>query len=86
MITPELGPAANAITYGSGNDTNRMAEFYRPDMPADPKMGALAEAVAHSSQGSSFDPPHTLFLGHQCETNPGYPNHPGTTPSHSNAY
>lgn len=44
MIIPEIGPPDNAIAYGSGKDTNRMAEIYHPDMPADTMMGVLAEA------------------------------------------
>jgi aminoglycoside 3-N-acetyltransferase len=43
MITPEVGPSDNAISYGSGKDNNRMAEIYRPDMPADTMMGVVAE-------------------------------------------
>ena len=57
MITPELGPPDNAITYGSGLDSNRMVEFYRPGMPADPLMGALAEALRiHPKAGRSTHP------------------------------
>lgn len=45
MIIPELGPPENAISYGSGVATNRVVEFYRPDISADPSMGTLAEAL-----------------------------------------
>ncbi|MGE5251837.1 MAG: AAC(3) family N-acetyltransferase [Bacteroidota bacterium] len=45
MITPEVGPPNNGITYGSGGDLNAMAEPFRPDMPADPMMGMLPEAL-----------------------------------------
>lgn len=45
MITPEVGPPNNAINYGSGKDTNRMADIYRPEMPADTMMGVVAEAL-----------------------------------------
>jgi aminoglycoside 3-N-acetyltransferase len=45
MITPEVGPPDNAIHYGSGKDTNRMAEIFRTNMPADSMMGVLAEAL-----------------------------------------
>ncbi len=45
MITPETGPPGNGITYGSGKHTNRMAELFTPDMPADPLMGVLSEAL-----------------------------------------
>lgn len=45
MLTPLVGPADNAITYGSGNDHNRMAEFYTPSMPADSLMGIIPETL-----------------------------------------
>lgn len=43
MLIPETGPKENALQYGSGADSNRMAEFFVPGMPADPSMGRLAE-------------------------------------------
>ena len=49
MIIPEIGPPDNAIVYGSGKDTNRMAEIYRPDMPSDPMMGVVSGSLAQSS-------------------------------------
>ena len=45
MIIPEVGPPDNGIIYGSGKDTNRMAEFFSPELPADRLMGALPEAL-----------------------------------------
>ncbi len=45
MITPRDGPPDNGITYGDGQDLNRMAEFWSPDMPADPLMGAIPESL-----------------------------------------
>ena len=45
MITPLAGPDNNGITYGSQQDQNRMAEFYKPGMPADPRMGVISETV-----------------------------------------
>jgi aminoglycoside 3-N-acetyltransferase len=45
MITPEVGPPNNGITYGSGRESNRTAEFYRPDMPADVLMGIIPETL-----------------------------------------
>jgi aminoglycoside 3-N-acetyltransferase len=57
MITPEVGPENNAMDYGTGKDQNRMAEFYRPDMPADSLMGALPETIrTHPSARRSFHP------------------------------
>lgn len=45
MITPEVGPPDNAISYGSGRDTNRIAEIFRTDMPVDAMMGVVAESL-----------------------------------------
>ena len=57
MLIPEAGPPDNAITYGSGRDDNTMAEFYRPSLPADRLMGALAEAVRiHPKAARSIHP------------------------------
>ncbi len=57
MLIPELGPPDNALTYGSGRDTNTMAEFFRPGLPADPMMGSLAEAVrVHPNAARSIHP------------------------------
>src|SRR5512139_555194 len=43
MITPEVGPPNNAISYGGDPHLNTLAESFRPDMPADPLMGILPE-------------------------------------------
>ncbi len=57
MITPEAGPPDNGITYGSGRDHNRMAEFFTPDMPVDSTMGVVAEALRrHPKAGRSTHP------------------------------
>ena len=63
MITPEAGPADNGITYGSGKDHNRMAEFYSADMPADPTMGVIAEALRRHPKNSRSSHPILSFAG-----------------------
>lgn len=45
MVTPEVGPSQNGITYGGRPDRNMKAEPFHPDMPADPLMGILPEAI-----------------------------------------
>jgi aminoglycoside 3-N-acetyltransferase len=45
MITPEVGPPNNGISYGTDLHLNSMAESFREDMPTDPMMGILPEAV-----------------------------------------
>jgi len=57
MIVPEVGPPNNGITYGSGNDINRKAEFYRPDIPADGLMGFISETLRlHQNSKRSIHP------------------------------
>lgn len=63
MITPELGPKDNGMSYGSGKDANRMAEIFRLDMPADPLMGALAEAVRVHPKAKRSAHPILSFVG-----------------------
>lgn len=57
MIIPEVGPENNAISYGSGKATNHLAEFFRPDMPADTLMGVFAETLRkHPNARRSIHP------------------------------
>lgn len=67
MIIPELGPADNAIVYGSGKDTNRMAEIYRPDMRADKMMGVVAEALRTHPKAHRSAHPILSFAGINAE-------------------
>lgn len=45
MLVPEVGPPANGLQYGTCGHNNRMAQFFRRDLPADRLMGAVAEAL-----------------------------------------
>jgi len=45
MITPEVGPPNNGLTYGMHRDLNRMAEPFHRSMPADRLMGILPETL-----------------------------------------
>jgi len=45
QIIPQVGPDNNAIVYGSGDSINAKAEVFRPDLPAHPDCGAVAEAL-----------------------------------------
>jgi aminoglycoside 3-N-acetyltransferase len=63
MVIPELGPEGNAIAYGSGRDLNRMAEFFTPDMPADPMMGILPEKLRHMPEARRSNHPILSFTG-----------------------
>jgi aminoglycoside 3-N-acetyltransferase len=63
MITPEVGPSGNAINYGSGKDTNRMAELFSYDMPADALMGVVAEALRMHPRALRSSHPILSFTG-----------------------
>lgn len=41
MVTPEVGPPNNGITYGSDHDNNKRAEPFQITMPPDKMMGIL---------------------------------------------
>lgn len=63
MLIPETGPENNGMTYGSGTALNRLAEFYRADMPADPLMGILAETLRQHPQAQRSSHPILSFSG-----------------------
>jgi aminoglycoside 3-N-acetyltransferase len=57
MITPPFGPENNGLRYGHGQEQNRQAEVFRPDMPADKTMGITAETLrGHPAAGRSSHP------------------------------
>jgi len=45
MVTPEVGPPNNGITYGAEKDLNRMAESFTPATRSDRMMGILPESL-----------------------------------------
>ena len=63
MITPMVGPANNAIVYGRRQDTNRMANFYNPGMPADRLMGILPETLRQRPEAKRSNHPILSFAG-----------------------
>jgi aminoglycoside 3-N-acetyltransferase len=63
LLTPGSGPEDNAIVYGADSDNNRMAEFYKYDMPADPLMGDTAEALRRHPEAVRSCHPILSFSG-----------------------
>lgn len=63
MITPGVGPANNGITYGRQIDLNRMAEPFHYEMPADPLMGKLPEALRKNPNANRTSHPILSFAG-----------------------
>jgi aminoglycoside 3-N-acetyltransferase len=52
MVTPEVGPPNNGITYGNDKDLNKMAVSFHKDLQPDKMMGSLPSALLQM-QGST---------------------------------
>jgi len=63
MLIPQTGPEHNAMSYGSGESRNRMAEFFTPRMPADPLMGIIPETVRSLPNAKRSIHPIQSFAG-----------------------
>jgi aminoglycoside 3-N-acetyltransferase len=63
MITPEVGPPNNGITYGRERDLNRLAEPFTPNMPAEKQMGILSETLRHHPRAKRTLHPIQSFAG-----------------------
>ena len=63
MITPEVGPPNNGITYGMDGDLNKMAQPFTPNMPADPMMGILPETLRNDPSAKRTSHPILSFAG-----------------------
>jgi aminoglycoside 3-N-acetyltransferase len=63
MVTPKFGPSNNGLTYGRGSSHNLAAEFYFPDMPADPLMGIIPETLRQLEEAERSKHPIYSFSG-----------------------
>lgn len=63
MIVPEDGPPDNGMQYGTLKDSNRMAEFFHHDMPADKLMGVIAETLRNHADARRSGHPILSFAG-----------------------
>jgi len=62
-IVPDVGPPNNGITYGSGQEMNKMAEPFHPSMRADPMMGILPETLRNHPFATRTAHPILSFSG-----------------------
>lgn len=67
IVTPPVGPQNNGMEYATQQDLNQMAEFFRPDMPADSLMGRLAETLRRHPRARRSSHPILSFAGIQVE-------------------
>ena len=63
MITPEVGPPNNGITYGGDEYYNREAQPFTPEMPADSLMGILPETLRSHPFAHRTSHPILSFAG-----------------------
>lgn len=67
MITPEVGPPNNGITYGSDRDNNKRAEPFHLDMPPDKMMGLLPRTLLQQEGSIRTAHPILSFGGYNAD-------------------
>jgi aminoglycoside 3-N-acetyltransferase len=67
-VIPEVGPEGNAIKYGAGKNSNLLAEFFKPEMPADQIMGIVPETLRKLPGASRSSHPLLSFVGLHADT------------------
>ncbi len=67
MITPNVGPPNNGITYGAEQNLNLMAEPFTPNMPCDKLMGILPETLRNMPDAKRTSHPIQSFAGIRAE-------------------
>jgi aminoglycoside 3-N-acetyltransferase len=68
MITPEVGPPNNGITYGAQKDLNKMAVSFKHNLRADPMMGMVPEALRNHPMATRTSHPILSFAGVNAES------------------
>lgn len=63
MITPEVGPPNNALSYRRQRDLNRMAVPFQHAMTVDPMIGTLAETLRNYPGATRTAHPILSFVG-----------------------
>ena len=64
MITPNVGPPNNGITYGAEQDLNLMAEPFTPNMPCDKLMGIVPETLRNLAKRNKNIASDSIVRGH----------------------
>lgn len=63
MVTPEVGPPHNGLTYCADQDSNRMVIPFHAELPADSLMGIFPETVRRHSEARRSSHPIQSFAG-----------------------
>ncbi|MBI3159809.1 MAG: AAC(3) family N-acetyltransferase [Chloroflexi bacterium] len=67
MVIPAVGPPDNGLGYSLDPEANAWAEFFRPTMPADKRMGAIAETLRAYPKSMRSSHPILSFTGVNAE-------------------
>jgi aminoglycoside 3-N-acetyltransferase len=62
LVTPPFGPPYNGLRYGD-DPANQEAEFFRADLPTDPLLADLAEAMRLHPEAERSNHPALSFCG-----------------------
>jgi aminoglycoside 3-N-acetyltransferase len=65
LVTPPVGPADNGLAYGEAQNVE--AEFFRPELPVDPALGEVAEALRRHPKATRSVHPALSFAGIQAD-------------------
>ncbi len=63
MLVPDVGPANNALSYGSALDRNLEAEFFHLSLPVDANLGEVAEKMRRFRSAGRSRHPILSFSG-----------------------
>lgn len=63
MVVPEIGPPNNGLRYSEDSVSNKTAEFFYIDMPADRLMGILPETMRKHPEARRSNHPILSFVG-----------------------
>lgn len=67
MVVPPVGPPNNAVSYQQEPGQNEMADFFKPDLPADRSIGVLAETLRQHPEAERSHHPILSFTGVNAE-------------------
>jgi aminoglycoside 3-N-acetyltransferase len=68
VLIPMAGPADNGMAYGTGGDTNRVADYFGFTLPCDRNLGVIAECLRLHTQAKRSMHPILSFSGVGVET------------------
>jgi aminoglycoside 3-N-acetyltransferase len=63
MVVPPAGPDGNGLEYTLDPEANAWVEFFRPNLPADKRMGVIAETLRAFPRSSRSSHPILSFTG-----------------------